>query len=336
MCVSFTLSFSEFAVISAVTYLWNIFLILIQLFGISGSDWFLSIATKNIMWTAFEKKKLRSKSKLSIRSHSVNITHKSPRRGNSRRAEQCWAVRRWGREIPNTKVFEEPEDDSSASKFGSVHVRACVCVCACWRCQVNILYLLNADLLGKRILVSAGWLSTSGPGRESFICLGIEKQSHLIKEDVNFTARVCLLKRKNVRFCNTELQSISLSSPPNALFGVLTHLTREKRGFTSPAQQASSGLWFQPVWKCHISDPHLTCLKQCAIIEFALYGLYCYSAGRLQSAPSHYCPYKPTGLASTKEWLSDKGKEMGRSCPWEPLPWLLQPRWGQQRWCHHG
>lgn len=134
------------------------------------------------------------------------------------------------------------------------------------------------------------------------------------------------MSQRSWKTCNLVAWSskIFLSlSPINAVFGLLTHLTREKRGFTGPAQQASSGLWFQPVWKRHISDPHLTRLKQCAIIEFALYGLYCYSAGRLQSAPSHYCPYKPAGLASTKEWLSDKGKEMGRSCPWEPSPWLL-------------
>lgn len=142
--------------------------------------------------------------------------------------------------------------------------------------------------------------------------------------------------RRTCNFVALNCKAFLFLVPINALFGVLTHLTREKRGFTSSSsEQASSGLWSQPVWKRHISDPHLTCLKQCAIIEIALYGLYCYNTGRLQSAPSHYCPYKPKGLASTKEWLSDKGKEMGRSCPWEPSPWPPQPRWGQ-RWCHRG
>lgn len=151
----------------------------------------------------------------------------------------------------------------------------------------------------------------------------------MIKLCLGLTPFFFVSVQKNVQSFSGELQSL-----PRSL-GVLTHLTREKRGFTGPAQQASSGLWLQVVWKHHIAEPHLTRLKQCAIIEFALYGLYCYSAGRLQSAPSHYCPYKPAGLASTKELLSDKGKEMGCSCLWEPSPWLPQPRLGQ-RWCHHG
>lgn len=133
---------------------------------------------------------------------------------------------------------------------------------------------------------------------------------------------VCiLLQRKmgNLRGLSRE----NVLPPIKAIFGATIHLSHEKRGFTGPAQQASSGLWLQPVWKCHILDPHLTRLKQCAIIWFALYGLYCWSVGRFQSASSHYCPYKPTGFASTKEWLSDTEKEMVRSWPWEPSPWLL-------------
>ena len=49
------------------------------------------------------------------------------------RREQCWAVRSRSREISNTKVFEEPEDDILVSKFGSVYdcVHLCVCVCVC-------------------------------------------------------------------------------------------------------------------------------------------------------------------------------------------------------------
>lgn len=47
------------------------------------------------------------------------------------RREQCWAVRRRSREISNTKVFEEPEDDILVSKFGSLYDRVQVRVCAC-------------------------------------------------------------------------------------------------------------------------------------------------------------------------------------------------------------
>lgn len=49
------------------------------------------------------------------------------------RREQCRAVRRRSREISNTKVFEEPEDDILVSKFGAVydHVQVCACVCVC-------------------------------------------------------------------------------------------------------------------------------------------------------------------------------------------------------------
>ena len=64
-------------------------------------------------------------------SGSVNI---NLWRRKSVRREQCWAVRSRSREISNTKVFEEPEDDILVSKFGSVYdcafvcVRVCVCV----------------------------------------------------------------------------------------------------------------------------------------------------------------------------------------------------------------
>lgn len=54
--------------------------------------------------------------------------------------------------------------------------------------------------------------------------------------------------------------------PIKVIFGAIIHLSHEKRSFTGPVNQASSGLQLQPVWKCHILDPHLTHLKQCAII----------------------------------------------------------------------
>ena len=54
--------------------------------------------------------------------------------------------------------------------------------------------------------------------------VGVEKWSHFFKEDVNYTAGLC---------AETEQHS---------LFGVLTHLTHEKRDFSNQAQQANSGL----------------------------------------------------------------------------------------------
>lgn len=44
------------------------------------------------------------------------------------RREQCLEMSKRSREISNTKVFEEPENDIWVSKSGSVYVHSCVCV----------------------------------------------------------------------------------------------------------------------------------------------------------------------------------------------------------------
>lgn len=140
-----------------------------------------------------------------------------------------------------------------------------MCVVCVWWCQVPCIsrVLTCGAVFKENIIVVAGWLCIFG----------------LIQES-SFASRCWKTVACHYGGCMLHCErawpkhfSLSLF-PINSVFGELTHLTREKRGFTSRAQQASSGLWLQPVWKHHISDPHLTSLKQCAIIEFLLCMVY--------------------------------------------------------------
>ena len=97
----------------------------------------------------------------------------------------------FSREISNTKVFEEPEDDILVSIFGSVYDRVCLSVCACSWCQVKTSYLLNVDFVRaafkKTMLVFSRMTVHVWPHPAGFFLRvqGVEKLSQLIKEHVN-------------------------------------------------------------------------------------------------------------------------------------------------------
>lgn len=65
------------------------------------------------------------------------------------RREQCWAVRSRSREISNTKVFEEPEDDISVSKFGPVYDCVHLCVSACLCVFERVWLVVSGEILAS-------------------------------------------------------------------------------------------------------------------------------------------------------------------------------------------